>query len=500
MSYFRWWIAGGNNEVGANSHVVEYIYKDENGHEKTYCFIQELGVSFADRHKSDDPDYFYPNVTEYLQKYEDSSKSDKPLAKAIVLTHGHLDHIGAIAVLAKEGYRLPKIYGTKRTISLIRDMLSSLEVETNLDFVYINPVENTKLLPIKLNPYLTLNWYPVSHSVSGTGGFLYVAKDSTDKEPINICFQIDFKTDPSVLIEPGYSRPIVQEIGKRKISTCFLESTRATEPGKNSKEMQIMDNIDAIIKKHSGKRIVATTMATNDQRLAIFLYLAAKNDRKFIYFGRAMASTISVMKEDIAQSIKNRFDIEIDFTNIINGKEVNVDEIPEEQQLVMLTGTQAEEGAAMTLASKEEHKKFTFNEHDIMIDSASVIPGNEDFVFPMMKKIGKVVEKVYLPPKPDIHASGHGKADELAEFLRDIAKTDLRSLVAIHGAESHRMGSKNLAEKVNEDIKYYGHKPFEILMPRNGDILKIDATGAKIVDNNDKEFLKYFIPKDEFFK
>lgn len=497
MSYFKWWIAGGNNQVGANSHVVEHIYKDKDGNEKTYCFIQELGLSFADRHKPDDPDYFFPDITDHLIKYDEPDAPKKSLAQAIVVTHGHLDHIGAIAVLAKKGYKLPKIYGTRRSISLIQGMLKALDVKIDLKFRFIDP-DDEKSCKIKMNECLNITWYPVSHSVSGSGGFVYESQDSEDNKAVRICFQIDFKTDTTVLVEPGYKRSIIQEMGRMPFSTCFMESTRATEPGKNSTEMQVMDNIQRIIHKYPKNRIVATTMASNDQRLAIFIYLAHKNNRQFIYFGRAMEEAVRVMKEEICEAIRKRFNEKIDIDQtILNGKEANLEEIPASEQLIMLTGTQAEVGAAMTLASKEEHKKFTFKENDIVIDSASIIPGSEDFVFPMIKKISGSVEKVYMPPSTDVHASGHGLGGELAEFLGDISKTDLKSFVTIHGEPKHRAGSKKLGEKVNADLEHYGHKPFNIIMPMNGDILKIDINGAKIIGKDNKDFLTYTVPEED---
>ncbi|MCT4574838.1 MAG: ribonuclease J [Alphaproteobacteria bacterium] len=497
MSYFKWWIAGGNNEVGANSHVVEFNYKDEQGNNKHIYLIQELGVSFADRKKADDPDYFYPDVTEYLSKHEDKDRNPKE-AQAILLTHGHLDHIGAIAILAKEGYRLPVVYATRRTISLIEGMLEALEAPGSIRYKEIDP-KREKSCKIKINDYLNIDWYPVSHSVSGSGGFLYTAKDRDDEEPVRVCFQIDFKTDTTVLIEPGYARSIIQDMGKNKISACFMESTRAESKGRNSTEMKIMDNIQYIINKHPKNRIVATTMATNDQRLAIFVYLAHKNNRKLIYFGRSMEATVKNMKQEIVKSIENRFDIKIDIDEtIVNGKFVNLEDIPIEEQLIMLTGTQAEDGAAMTLASKEDHKKFTFKEYDVVLDSASVIPGNEDFVYPMLKRIGETVEKVYTPPMYDIHASGHGLGGELKEFLTDISKTELKSFITMHGEKKHRESLKKLAEEVNSDLKYYKGNTFEILAPNNGDIIEINKNGSKIVASNDKDFLTYTVVKEEF--
>jgi len=426
----KFFALGGLEEIGRNMSVFEY--NDE-------IIIFDAGIQFPEE---DTPgiDYIIPNV-EYLE-------ANKHKIKALIVTHAHYDHIGAIPyIMEKIGN--PTLY----TTALAKEMIKKRQDEfTNAPKIDFEVIKNRDVVRVSENFELT--FFGVIHSIPDTvsvliknpiGNFVY----STD-----VKFDYDEKNRPMGLDEFAW-------VGKNNIHTLFLESTGAEVQGQSPSELLVIKNIEDIFKKTKGRLIIGTfsSMLT---RLAEIIKVAEKYDRKVFISGFSMKTTIQ-----IAQNLG--------YIKIKKGTIVSLDEVhkyKDDKILVLSTGAQGEPNASLMKIVNGEHRQMQIKAGDTVVFSSSVIPGNERAIQVLKDNLTRQGAKVYHSKIVDLHASGHATGDELKQVVK-LVKPNF--YLPIHGQYFMRAINVELAEEVGL-AKGHG------LMVDNGQIVKFKKDEAKITE------------------
>ncbi len=365
---------GGLGEVGKN------MYCFECGNE---IIITDVGITFP---TGDLPgvDYIIPDFT-YLKKNESK-------IKAVFITHGHEDHIGAIPFLLNY-LNVPAIYAPNQAVGLIRKKLEDRNIHYKNLYIYN---ENTK---VKFKNF-TVEFFRTTHSIPDSHGIVIHSPNGT------IVTTGDFKFDLTP-IGPMADLHKMAEIGKKGVTLLLSDSTNALNEGFSRSESKVDETLSEIFLRHNG-RIIIATFASNIYRLKHIVDTCKRNKRKIAIFGRSMENNIEI-------SLKEGY---------IKHKEIFV--TPEEannlkpsQVCLLCTGSQGEPLAALSRIANGNHRQIKLQPDDLVVFSSSAIPGNA-------LSISKTINKLYLQgvkvcsntSLADVHTSGHGNQEELKLMLR----------------------------------------------------------------------------------
>lgn len=416
----KFYALGGLEEVGRNMSVFEY---------KNEIIIFDAGLQFPEE---DTPgiDYIIPNIESLVPK--------KNNIKALIVTHAHYDHIGAIPyIMEKLGN--PPIYTTALTKEIIKKRQDEF---TNAPKIEFEIIKNRDV--VKISDNFELTFFGVIHSIPDTvsvliktpvGNFIY----STD-----VKFDYDDKGNPLGLDEFTWA-------AKNNIHTLFLESTNAEIPGLSASEKLVTKNLEDIFKKTKG-RLVIGTFASMLTRLAEIIKIAEKYDRKVFISGLSMKTNIQ-----IAQNLG--------YVKVKKGAILSLEEIhkyKDEKILVLSTGAQGEPNASLMKIVNGEHRQIQIKAGDTVIFSSSVIPGNERHVQTLKDNLTRQGAKVYHSAIVDLHASGHATGDELKKVIEVIKP---KFYLPIHGHYFMRALNIELAQEV-------GVPKENTLMVDNGQIVE----------------------------
>ena len=365
---------GGLGEVGKN------MYCFECGNE---IIITDVGITFP---TGDLPgvDYIIPDFT-YLKKNESK-------IKAVFITHGHEDHIGAIPFLLSS-INVPAIYAPNQAVGLIKKKLEDRNIQYKNLYIYN---ENTK---VKFRNF-TVEFFRTTHSIPDSHGIVIHSPNGT------IVTTGDFKFDLTP-IGPMADLHKMAEIGKKGVTLLLSDSTNALNEGFSRSESKVDETLSEIFLRHNG-RIIIATFASNIYRLKHIVDTCKRNKRKIAIFGRSMENNIEI-------SLKEGY---------IKHKEIFV--TPEEanrlkpnQVCLLCTGSQGEPLAALSRIANGNHRQIKLQPDDLVVFSSSAIPGNA-------LSISKTINKLYMQgvkvcsntSLADVHTSGHGNQDELKLMLR----------------------------------------------------------------------------------
>jgi len=414
---------GGLGEVGRNMMVFEY---------KWQILIIDMGLGFPGENMPG-IDCIIPNVS-YLEKKQ------KNILGA-VLTHGHYDHIGAIP------YLIPRIGNVKMyTSSLSKGIvLKRQEDFPNQPKLEIKTVEDKS--KIQLGPF-NIEFFRQNHNIPENFG-LFI------KTPVgNVIHTSDFKFDKTPVNDLPTDFERLEEIANQKILLLMSESTGAEEKGHSLSEKIILENLEEIFKKERG-RIIAATFASLINRIQQLITLSEKYGRKVAIEGYSMRTNI-----EIAQNLKI---IKVKEGTFVNSEDIN--KFPDSKITILCTGAQGEEGAIFMKIANREHKFVRIKEGDTIIFSSSIIPGNERTVQFLKDEFYRQGAKVFHYKIMDIHASGHGRQEELEEMIK-IMKP--KFFLPIYGQYSMLTTHAELAEKS-------GVKKENIVIAENGDIINLSS-------------------------
>ncbi len=418
---------GGMNEIGKNITVFEY---------ENEIIVVDCGLAFPEDEMLG-VDLVIPDIT-YLEKNKDK-------VKALVITHGHEDHIGAIPYFLKK-INVP-VYGTKLTLGLIKNKL----IEHNLD-------KTAKLKCVKPRDVIKFNKFKVefikmTHSIADS-----VAVAITT--PVGVIFHTgDFKIDYTPIDGEMMDFQRVAELGLQGITLLMADSTNALRPGYTMSESSVGREFDKIF-TNCNKRIIIATFASNIHRMQQIVNSAVKCKRKVAVVGRSMLNVMTVSQE-------------LGYINMPEGTLIDIDMIGNynpEQLVIMTTGSQGEPMAALSRMSMGEHRKVQITPDDLVIFSSSPIPGNEKSVGKVIDELEKLGAEIIYNQLADVHVSGHACQEELKLML---SLTKPKYFMPVHGEYRFLKQHGELATSI-------GIPKENIFISENGRILEIGKEDAKM--------------------
>ena len=424
---------GGLGEVGKNMYCV--MHENE-------IIIIDAGVTFPDDVVG--VDYIIPDFT-FLKRNERK-------IKALFITHGHEDHIGAIPFLL-QNINIPFVYAPNQAIGLIKKKLEERNIQYKNLFVYN---EKSK---IKFK-HMMVEFFMTTHSIPDSHGICIHTPNGTIVETG------DFKFDLTP-IGPMANIYKMAEIGKKGVTLLLSESTNALNEGFSISESKVDEALSDIFKKHHG-RIIIATFASNIYRLKHIVDTCKRNNRKIAVFGRSMNNNIEISIE--GGYIKNK---EI----FITPEEAN--SMPDHKVCLLCTGSQGEPLAALSRIANGNHKQIKLKGDDTVVFSSSAIPGNAVSISRTINKLYLKGVKVYTNTSlSDVHTSGHANEEELKLMIRLIKP---KYLMPIHG--EYRMLKKHADIGIMCDIPKQN-----TFVLSNGDVLNIKngkiSLGEKIETGN----------------
>lgn len=365
---------GGLGEVGKNMYVVMH---------NSEIIIVDSGVMFPDDELLG-IDYVIPDYT-FLKENENK-------IKALVITHGHEDHIGSIPFLLQT-VDIPKIYAPSNAKELIDKKLEERNIIYKNLFVYDeNTVIKTK--------YFNIEFFRTTHSIPDSHGVVIHTPDGT------IVMTGDFKFDMTP-IGPMSNLHKMAKIGEKGVSVLMSDSTNALVPGVSLSESVVDENLGEIFSSCKDSRIILATFASNVYRIKHIMETCKKNNRKVALFGRSMENMV-----DVALKCGYFKDNDI----VITAEEAN--HMKPNEVCLLCTGSQGEPLAALSRIASGTHRQITLMPDDVVIFSSSPIPGNGASVSKTINKLYKKGVKVFTNAMSEIHSSGHANQEELKLMIR----------------------------------------------------------------------------------
>ncbi|MGI9666477.1 MAG: ribonuclease J [Acidimicrobiia bacterium] len=355
--------------------------------------------------------------------------------KCIVLTHGHEDHIGALAFLFRE-VNVP-VYGTPLTVEFAKARLEEHGIEPDLRAV--QPYEWVD------HDAFRFTFIPVSHSIPDAAG---VAFDTPEGIVLHTG---DFKLDPTPIDGVPTDLRSFATVGKRGVRLLLADSTNAERPGYVPSEVTVGERLDEIV-SHADGRVIVACFASHVHRVQQAVDAVVRDGRKFAFIGRSM-----LRNSDIAA--------EMGVLNIPEGSLVDLDELvdmPDVDTAIISTGSQGEPFAALSLMASGEHKLVSLSEEDTVIISATPIPGNETRVSRVINNLYRAGVQVYHGRNTHVHVSGHAAAEELKTFYNAVRPD---ALVPVHGEYRHMVANAALGKEMRIP---------EVEICEDGDVVVLD--------------------------
>lgn len=420
---------GGVEEIGKNMMVVEF------GND---IIIIDAGIQFTD---DDTPgvDYILPNI-KYLEDRKDR-------IRALVITHGHLDHIGGIPYLIT---RLgnPPIYTREFGALLIKKRQAEFPQLAPLDIRIVEASDKS----IPLSPNFKVRFFGLTHSIPDSTGVII-------ETPYG-----DIVNTGDVRVENENGVPVDKEVEQykifkdRNVVLFTMDSTGIDKPGFSPSEASILKNIDAIVAAAPG-RIILATFASQVERIVEFLNSARRYGKKVVIEGRSMKTNVEIIKHLNLVDVSHIVPIE------------DIDKYPPNKIMMIATGAQGEEFAALMRMSNKTHKFVRLQRSDTIVLSSSVIPGNDRAVEKLKDNLFRHDSKIITYLDSDVHTSGHGKRGELEWVHKQIP---YKYFMPVHGSHFRLKMHAELAAQL-------GTPRENIIVPDNGSIIEIQDKGNRFV-------------------
>lgn len=417
---------GGLGEIGLNMMVIEY---------GNTGFIIDAGLMFPEDYMLG-IDIVIP-VMDYIKQTDTN-------IEAVVLTHAHEDHIGALPYLLKE-IKLP-VYGTCFTLGLVKHKLDEHGI-SNISFIEIFPGNNYKL------GIFELGFIHVSHSTVDGVGIVVNTPEGT------IIHTGDFKIGHSGSENMMTDINSFAQYGAKGVLALLSDSTNVETPGYTMSDQVVAESLARICEESTGRVIVAL-FASNVARIQQIVEIAAKRDCKIIFNGRSVELVVGIAKK-------------MGYLNIPEGMETDIKDIglfPPSRIMIITTGTQGEPMSALSRIAVGSHRHIKIEKGDTVIMSSKVIPGNEKAISNIINGLYRVGANVVYEKTSNVHVSGHAYQEELKMMIR---LTKPEYFIPIHGEYRHLVHHANLAEATGIPRK-------KILLAENGNIISFKNGEGKI--------------------
>ena len=418
---------GGLGEIGKNITVVEY---------EEDIIVIDCGLGFPEE---DMPgiDLVIPDIT-YLEL-------NKEKIRGILLTHGHEDHIGAIPYLLR--VINPPIYGTPLTLGIIRNKLEEHILPWTPDLRTVNAGDKVRL------GMMEAEFIHVNHSIADACALAI-------RTPLGTVLHTgDFKLDTTPIDGEMMDLVRLGEIGKAGVLLMMCESTNAERAGHTPSEKKVGESLEYIFSTHEKKRIIIATFSSNVHRVQQIINTSARHKRRVAITGRSMLNIVSAA-------------IELGYMTVPKGVLIDINEVkrykPEEITLIT-TGSQGEPMSALYRMAFSDHSQISLDSNDVVVLSASAIPGNEKLVGRIINELSRNSVEVLHDAVVEVHVSGHACQEEL-KLMQALIKP--KYFMPVHGENRHLNANKELA-------KYMGVDSKNIFISEIGKVLEIDAAGAR---------------------
>ena len=416
---------GGLEQIGMN--ITAFEYEDS-------IIVVDCGLSFPE----DDMlgiDLVIPDVT-YL-------KDNIDRVKGFFITHGHEDHIGAIPYVLKE-VNVP-IYATKLTIGIIDHKLEEHGM-----------LKTVKRKVVKYGQHINLGCFRVefirtNHSIQDAAALAIYS-------PAGIVVHTgDFKVDYTPVFGDAIDLARFGEIGKKGVLALLCDSTNAERPGFTQSERSVGKTLDNIFEDHVKGRIIIATFASNVDRVQQIINSAEKYGRKVAIEGRSMVTIISIASELGYLSLPDNILIDVD----------QLKSYPDEQTVIITTGSQGESMAALSRMANGTHRKVSIKPNDTIVFSSNPIPGNEKSVTGIINELMMKGADVIFQ---DVHVSGHACQEDIKLIY---SLVNPKYSIPVHGEYKHLVAQAKIAEELGYDSDH-------IRILSSGDVLEIDEDSAVV--------------------
>ena len=419
---------GGLGEIGLNMMLVE------SGED---LIAIDCGLMF--------PDDELPGIDHVIPDFS-YALARRPGFHAVVLTHGHEDHIGALPYLLREA--MVPVYGTPLTLALVAERLREHGLAEAADLRTIRPRERVGAGPFGIEAIR------VTHSIVDGIGL------AIDTPAGTVVHTGDFKLDPSPLDGelPDYRR--FAELGEQGVLVLCSDSTNADRPGHTGSEVEVGQALATRFEGASG-RIIVATFASHIHRIQQVLTLASRTGRRVALLGMSMQKNVTIAAE-------------LGYLRVPDGVLVpleELDELPAHRQVILSTGSQGEPNSAMALMAAAEHKYVRVERGDLVIISARVIPGNERTIGRVVNALYRLGAEVLYEDNAFVHVSGHASQEDLKLMFN---LTRPRYFIPVHGEYRHLLAHARLAESV-------GIGPDRVFLIEDGMGVEVSKTTARLV-------------------
>ena len=423
---------GGMGEVTQNMYLFEY---------ENEILIADCGIGFPDQYMPG-ADIIIPDITYLLSELEQGKK-----IVGMVLSHGHDDHIAALPYLLPEMPSFP-IYGSSLTAGFAQQRINDGKLNRQVE------VFNDRQ-QVSFGNFFKVTALAVTHSVPDTKHLLIETPQGV------VYYGSDFKLDKNPIDGVHSDLNAVKDAGERGILLMLLDCLRVERDEWSKSESTTGPAIEQEIHGVTGKFIV-TLMSSHIHRIQQVVNIAVANHRKVVFIGRSVEQSVK-----IAQQLGK---ISIPKGTLVNKKKIA--EFSAQELVVIIAGSQGQEGSSLVRAVFGEHSMIQINENDKVVFSADAIPGNEVPYYRAINELCKNrISVVYPTLKPDIHQTGHASSLEQIEMVT-LAKP--KFLMPIGGADRHReLFRTRVAHKL-------GFSDSQVLIPQTGDVIAISEDGWKV--------------------
>jgi len=418
---------GGLGEIGLNMMVYEY---------DDVIFIVDSGLMFPEDYMLG-VDYVIPDM--------DYIRTNKAKVHAIVLTHAHEDHIGALPFLLRE-VQVP-VYATAFTLGIVRNKLEEHDILATTDLYEISPRDTLRIGPFELE------FIRVCHSVVDGVGLAV-------KTPVGtIVHTGDFKIDHTALdgLKTDVSR--FAQWGETGILALLSDSTNVEKEGYTISAKQIGESLSRLANNCSG-RIIVALFASNITRIQKVVNIAVALGRKVVFNGRSIELSVRIAKELGFLKVPTDMEIEVD----------TIGDLPDNEIVMIMTGSQGEPMSALARMAAGSHKKISIKPEDTILLSSKFIPGNEKAITNIINNFYRRGADVIYEKISEIHVSGHAFQEEL-KLMINLVKP--KYFIPIHGEFRHLTLHSRLAQQVGIPKK-------RVLVAHNGTVIEFAKYGVSV--------------------